>query len=65
MMKNKSTRLIMLTALSAAFLISCKKEDALLTPSPGETGGESKMMIYIRAVEKDSSAVESEHILLN
>ena len=55
----------MLTAVSAAFLISCKKEDALLTPSPGETGGESKMMIYIRAVEKDSSAVESEHILLN
>lgn len=65
MLKKRSTRLIMLAALSVTFITSCKKEGELIAPTPGETGGENKMMIYIRAIEKDSSVVESEQILLN
>lgn len=65
MLKKRSHRLIMLAALAVTFITSCKKDNELLTPAPGGTGGENKMMIYIRAIEKDSSAVESEQILLN
>lgn len=65
MLKKRSAIFIVLAALSITLIASCKKEDQLQAPSPGDTGGENKMLIHVRAIEKDSSVVESAQILLN
>jgi hypothetical protein len=57
--------LIKLTSLGAFVLIalsSCQKED-VLAPDPSVKDS-SNTIIYIRAVDKDSSVVESEQLLL-
>ena len=61
MLKKSTTKLMMLTLMCAAIMTSCKKEEVL---APDENTGDSKTVIYIRAVDKDSSVVESEQLLL-
>ncbi|RYY50384.1 MAG: hypothetical protein EOO06_03990 [Chitinophagaceae bacterium] len=50
-------------AIAAVVLSSCAKED-VLQPAPPKTGDGTQNIIYIRAVDKDSSAVESAQLLL-
>lgn len=61
-MKNKKNIKFVMACLIAvtAFASSCKKEEALAPASNTETG----TVLYIRAVNTDSSAIESQRILL-
>jgi hypothetical protein len=62
MLKKNPARFMFLAAFTVLFITSCKKEEVLA--SPGETGSENNTVIYIRAVNKDSSVVESQQVLL-
>ena len=60
MFKNISKKFIAGLFIIAGFS-SCKKEESLIAlpaPEPGKTP------IYIRAIDKDSSVVESQQVLL-
>lgn len=62
MFKHNFKKIVFGAVLLTSVLISCKKEELL---EPNETpAGADKTVIYIRAVDKDSSVVESEQILL-
>lgn len=61
MLKKNATRLMLIGALAVTGITSCKKEDVL---TPAEPNEDNKTVIYIRAVDKDSSVVESEQLLL-
>lgn len=62
MFKKNSSRLLLLAAITVTTITSCKKEDVL---APNEQpSNENSTVIYVRAVDKDSSAVESQQIVL-
>ena len=60
-MKNKNTlKFAAVLLIAVAAFSSCKKEDVLATETPAESG----TVLYIKAVHTDSSAIESQRILL-
>lgn len=61
MFKKNLNKFLFIGALAASVFASCKKEELL---EPNEVPVEGKTIIYIRAVDKDSSVVESEQVLL-
>ncbi|MBC7936297.1 MAG: hypothetical protein H7Y86_13180 [Rhizobacter sp.] len=62
MLKKNTTKLMLLAALIVTVGTSCKKEEVLAPADPATDT--SKTVIFIRAVDKDSSVVESQQLLL-
>jgi len=62
MFRNNLKKISFFAVLAVTAFTSCKKEELL---APEEiTKDSTQMMIYIRAVDKDSSVVESQQVLL-
>lgn len=62
MLKKNLKKFMFLAVLAAAAFSSCKKEELLAPEEPVKDT--TQTLIYIRAVDKDSSVVESQQILL-
>ena len=63
MFKKNSVKLILLGALAVVGISSCQKEEVLM-PAADNGSNDNKTVIFIRAVDKDSSVVESQQLLL-
>jgi hypothetical protein len=62
MFKQKSSKFLIPALLTVSFFTACTKEDVL---APNEnTAAENQTVIFIRAIDKDSSVVESSQLLL-
>lgn len=63
MFKKNLNKILFVSALTITSFIftSCEKEITEPAATPAEEG---KTLIYIRAIDKDSSVVESEQVLL-
>lgn len=62
MFRKNLKKVLFLGVLAVAAFSSCKKEELLAPEEPVKDP--SQTLIYIRAVDKDSSVVESQQILL-
>ena len=61
MFRQKSFKLALLLIASLGFFTSCQKEDVLC---PDKTVTDNSAVIFIRAIDRDSSVVESQQLLL-
>jgi len=62
MFKRNLKKFMFIGVLAVAAFSSCKKEELLAPQEPVKDP--SQTLIYIRAVDKDSSVVESQQVLL-
>ncbi len=62
MFNRNLKKFIFLGVLAVAAFSSCKKEELLTPEQPVKDS--TQTLIYIRAVDKDSSVVESQQVLL-
>lgn len=62
MFKQKSFKLFFALLAVMSFFTACTKEDVLIPDD--HSGAENETVIFIRAVDKDSSVVESSQLLL-
>lgn len=65
MKKKLFSRMAMAGAVVISiFFSSCAKEELLAPNTETVTDSSAQVLLYIRAVEKDSSKIESERLLL-